>query len=259
MTIPRPGASADSARLASLGAALAAPARADIVCALLAGTAHTTSELARHVGVAVSTASEHIGVLVDAGLVETVPQGRHRYHRLAGLDVAAAIESLIAVPSTSPAPLPSVPAKLRACRSCYDHLAGRLGVGLRDGLHARGWVVDDALTDEGRRGLTAVGVDLARGATRRPLVRPCLDWSERRHHLAGLVPARVLDHAVAAGWLRRDPAQRRHLRLTPAGAVGFADAYGVAAERPLHQPGRNPPDGRSGTDQDAHHDLPQPR
>lgn len=228
----RPTAVSDEARrLAAIGAALSSPNRAAIVCALSGGTAHTTTELARHCGVALSTTSEHLAALLDAGLVVTAPQGRHRYHRLASAEVAAALEQLLATvvaPGSGTASLPRVPAKLRFCRSCYDHMAGRLGVAVHDGLVGRQWVADGALTDRGRRGLIDAGVDLERpDHSRRPELRSCLDWSERRHHLGGFAAERILRRSLEAGWLRRDAAQPRHLALTVSGRAGLATAFGV--------------------------------
>ena len=205
--------------MATVAAALATDTRAAIVCALMGGTAHTTTELARHAGVAPSTASEHVGRLVDAGLVVVYPQGRHRYVRLAGPAVAGAVEALAAVPlpPTGPAPLPRVPAGLAFARSCYDHLAGELGVGLCDRLTGGG----DRVTPDGAAVLARLGVDDGHP------VRTCLDWSQRRSHLGGPLGRRLLDRLLDDRWLTRHPTRRRELRLTARGRAGLLTEIGV--------------------------------
>jgi DNA-binding transcriptional ArsR family regulator len=218
----------DAPHLAAVGTALGSPARAGIVGALMGGTAHTARELADHVQVTPPTASEHLGRLLDAGVVVVEAQGRHRYYRLAGPEVAHAIEALlVAVPP--PPERPRVPAAMAFARSCYDHLAGELGVRLCDRLVAEtGDEVD--LTPEGRDLLAGWGVDLAdrRNGSRdhRPLVRTCLDWTQRRHHLAGAAGAGMLATFLDRGWLRRHPARRRELHLTAAGRTALAAHLG---------------------------------
>lgn len=211
----------DAQRVTEVAAALSAPARARIACALLSGTAHTGRELARHLKVAPSTASEHLGQLTAAGLVHVERQGRHRYYRLAGPEVADLLETLMAVPpDVAPVATPALPAGLAFARSCYDHLAGELGVGVYDGLVTldaiRVGSGAAALTGSGRDLLGALGIALPARATR-PAVRPCLDWSQRRHHLAGTVGAALLDVLLTRRWLHRNPHRRRELRLTDTG------------------------------------------
>lgn len=214
-------------RLATVAAALAAPARAEIVTALMAGTAHTGAELARHVGVAPSTASEHLGVLVATGLVAVEIQGRHRYFRLAGAEVATLVESMVA---TAPAPPRPRPPRLSAARSCYDHLAGELGVRVLDRLVELGAVEvageGAALTGAGRELLAGLGVDLP-GAPSRAVVRTCLDWTERRHHFGGVVGAGLLATMLARGWLRRAAREPRRLEVTATGRRGLAEELGI--------------------------------
>jgi DNA-binding transcriptional ArsR family regulator len=195
--------------LAEVAAVLADNSRATMCLALIDGRAWTVTELANAARVAPSTASEHVRTLADAGFVRTLKQGRHRYIRLAGPRVAELIERL--ADHADPAPPKGLRATVRArrlaaARTCYDHLAGRLGVAFRDGMLAEG-LIDDrdglAVTRHGRNTLAELGVELP--TTRRPLLRDCLDWTERREHLAGALPAAVLTRALSAGWLIRDP------------------------------------------------------
>jgi DNA-binding transcriptional ArsR family regulator len=196
-------------KLAEVASVLADNSRATMCMALIDGRAWTVSELAHAARVAPSTASEHVRTLTDAGFVRTLKQGRHRYIRLAGPQVAELIERL--ANHAGPEQPRSLRASVRArrlgeARTCYDHLAGRLGVALRDGMLAADLLTDRdglAITQHGRNTLAELGVDLP--GTRRPLLRDCLDWTERREHLAGAIPAAILQRALTAGWLVRDP------------------------------------------------------
>jgi DNA-binding transcriptional ArsR family regulator len=225
--------------LARLAGLLADPTRAAICLALLDGRAWTASELAHHVGVVASTASEQLSRLVAGGLLVEERQGRHRYLRLAGPDTAALVEELAAFADASdPGPTPA-PRSLREsvrrsaearARTCYDHLAGRLGVGIVDALLACGLITDDtglAVTPPGRTWLAGIGIDLdglRRGS--RPLVRSCLDWTERRPHLAGVLGAALRAHAMEAGWV--EPiGTGRALRVTPSGADALHGLLGI--------------------------------
>ena len=217
--------------MATVGALVGDPTRAEIRATLLDGRAHTVGELARHAGVAVSTASEHLGRLLDGGLVAVEAQGRHRYHRLAGPEVAALIESIQGLAVASSPVAVTAPAALTFARSCYDHLAGTVAVAVYDGLVADGWLgVDDArpvLTPAGDRRFGALGIDVAVLARRpRPVVRSCLDWTERRHHLAGALGAALLGVLVDRRWVVRRPSSRG-LDVTDAGLVALADEFGV--------------------------------
>ncbi len=223
-----------TSRLASVGAALADPTRATIVAALAGGTAHTAGELARHAGVVASTASEHLSRLIDAGLVAVEAAGRHRYYRLASPEVASLIESIDALDLTETSPIsrPHPGSEMAFARSCYDHLAGELGVRLHGALHDIGVLtsIDDVshLTDRGEDHLREIGIDLAPyRQSRRPLCRDCLDWTQRRHHLGGSVGAAILDHLLADGWVSRR-AERRILRVTERGRTRFEAHLGVA-------------------------------
>lgn len=221
----------DARRLAEVGRALASETRAGIVAALMDGTAHTGQELARHLGVAASTTSEHLGVLIDAGLVSVAAQGRHRYFRLANAEVAALLESTV-VSGDGVAP-PRVPAGLAYARSCYDHLAGRLGVEVYARLVSLDAIVATPggleLTPYGADLFTQLGVDPAVDTSpyRRPPLRACLDWSQRRHHLAGTLGARLLTALLDGGSVVRRSTNRRELRLTETGRATLQSHLGI--------------------------------
>ncbi|GAB2945388.1 winged helix-turn-helix domain-containing protein [Micromonospora polyrhachis] len=220
--------------LAQTAALLADETRAAFCMALLDGRAWTAGELARHAKVSPSTASEHLTRLIDGGLLAEDRQGRHRYVRLAGPAVAALVEDLASYsPLTAAAPhnlreSVRMSAEARA-RTCYDHLAGALGVAVFDAMRGRGLLADDrglAITGAGWAWLTDLGVDLAVGSGSRPMIRPCLDWTERRVHLAGVVGAALCDWAF-----RRHLVQRigsgRALLVTADGQRVFGEAFGI--------------------------------
>jgi DNA-binding transcriptional ArsR family regulator len=218
-------------QLSVIGSALADDTRAEILTLLMDGRAHTGSELARHVGMARSTTSEHLSKLLDAGLVAVEPQGRHRYFRLASRDVAQLLEALGATPTPTAAPRPSTPAALAFARTCYDHLAGELAVQLYDHLVARAHVHEDgdrlALTPSGLELFETIGVDTqAMRSSKRPQVRRCLDWTERRHHLAGAAGAALLGALLANRWVTQGP-QPRSLRVTNAGKKAFTGIFAL--------------------------------
>jgi DNA-binding transcriptional ArsR family regulator len=223
--------------------------RSSMLLALGDGRALAASTLAAEAGVAPSTASRHLSLLLDAGLVSVEPHGRHRYYRLAGPEVGELIEALARL-----APAAEVRSlregtrahALRAARTCYDHLAGRLGTDLmaalladgllaggdglfrpggEDRLSAPGCDVDYRLTGRGRRWLAAFGVEVTASGSR-PLVRYCLDWSEQRHHLAGALGSALLTRFFDLRWLERAPTGRS-LRVTGAGRSGLAETFGL--------------------------------
>ncbi len=218
------------ASLAEIGAVIGDPGRARMLVALLGGEALPAGELAWQAGVSPSTASGHLAQLVRAGLLAVLSQGRHRYYRLATPDVARLLETMLAVAATQAAPRhrPESPrdAALRQARTCYDHLAGRLGVAIADGLVAAGHLTlgDGAavLQPSGRRLLEELGVDLGRSTA----CRACLDWSERRHHLGGAVGTAMKRRFFALGWVERLP-ETRAVRLTPAGGEGLSRSLGL--------------------------------
>jgi DNA-binding transcriptional ArsR family regulator len=218
--------------LVRIGALLADPTRAQILVALMDGRARTGSELARHVGVAASTTSEHLGKLLDAALVCVEAQGRHRYWRLASASVAELLETLGA--STSAVmplpPAPRAPANLARARSCYDHLAGEIAVAIFDRLVADEHLaeVDHGLvvTPQGVERFASFGVDVAAmTSARRPLARACLDWTERKHHLGGAAGRALFDAFQTSGWLRRGR-QPRTIHLTDTGRKALHENFG---------------------------------
>ncbi len=220
--------------LAAFAALLADETRAGFCLALLDGRAWTAGELARHAGVAPSTASEHLGKLIAGGVLGEKRQGRHRYVRLADDRVAHLVEELTAYAAPGAAPAPrnlreSTAAHAMARgRTCYDHLAGRLGITITQALTSRGLLTQDtgfALTERGARWFGDVGIDLsARG--RRPLVRGCLDWTERRPHLAGVAGARLCGHALGAGWCVRIGSERA-VKVTADGERALYTLLGI--------------------------------
>ncbi|MET9428205.1 winged helix-turn-helix domain-containing protein [Streptomyces sp. NPDC003036] len=203
--------------LAAFAALFADETRASFCLALLDGRAWTAGELARHARVAASTTSEHLGRLVAGGVLVEERQGRHRYVRLAGERVAHLVEDLAA--QAGGGREPSAPRSLRAAsadsamargRTCYDHLAGRLGIAITQALTVRGLLRQDtgfALTDAGVGWFGARGIPLEPKG-RRPMARGCLDWTERQPHLAGIAGAALCRHALDAGWCVRIGSER---------------------------------------------------
>ncbi len=228
---------ATSNRIAEVAAAVGEPARAAMLAALMDGRALTATELAEVAAITPQTASGHLARLATAGLIVAEKQGRHRYHRLASAEVARMIESVMLVAggialSRPPRRVGPKDAALRHARTCYDHLAGHLGVSIADALRASGAVeiAGDAaaLTETGRARMQALGIlapDRDMRSTR-PVCRACLDWSERRPHLAGVLGAAICTHALDHGWIRRR-AGTRALEITPAGRIGFRQAFEI--------------------------------
>jgi DNA-binding transcriptional ArsR family regulator len=220
------------------------PARATMLHALMDGRALTATELAKAAGITPQTASGHLSRMTSVGLLSVERQGRHRYHRLATPSVARMLESIMEVaaelePDRSRLSVGPRDAAMRRARTCYDHLAGRLGVALADALTSRGHVelTGDAglLTASGLAFLGDLGIDtaplLARrtGRSGRVLCRPCLDWSERRPHLAGSVGAAICAHSLANGWTRRLEGTRA-VQITPTGERIFRERFGARIE-----------------------------
>jgi DNA-binding transcriptional ArsR family regulator len=229
-------------RMAEVAAVVGEPARAAMLTVLMDGRAWTASELAGVAGVTPQTASAHLARLVAAGLIAVERQGRHRYHRLASQAVARMLEGLMQHASASdwtrraPRPGPRDEA-LRHARTCYDHLAGRLGVAIADALLARGHIeiADEAglVTEAGAGFFSRIGIDLSGPQAHgrrvdRPVCRLCLDWSERRPHLAGRLGAALCRHSFHAGWVRRIEGTRA-VSVTPKGRTALTRHFGVSA------------------------------
>jgi DNA-binding transcriptional ArsR family regulator len=220
--------------IAAIAALAGDPARANMLTALLNGEALTATELALEANVTKQTASSHLSKLVDGGLVAVEAQGRHRYYRLADADVAGLLETLMGVAARAKAlrarPGPKEPA-LRHARVCYDHLAGELGVGLYDAFIKNKWMLPGpektfTLTRLGRVKVSTFNIDIADlEAGARPLCRACLDWSVRRHHIAGALGAAILDEIIERGWA----AQKRNSRVLEFTKIGEAGLRRVFA------------------------------
>lgn len=232
-------------RIAQIAAAMGEPARAAMLTALMDGRALTASELAGMAGVTPQTASAHLARLAEAGLVSRDKQGRHQYHRLADASVAHMLEGLMrhaaAQPAQRAAPRTGPREQsLREARTCYDHLAGGLGVAIADALVARGHVdlsgEAGIVTEQGTAFLTDLGIAPQRlGAGRarasgRVLCRPCLDWSERRPHIAGRLGAALCSHWLEQGWVER-VGDSRAVRVTRKGERLFWQHFGI--KKPL--------------------------
>ena len=225
-------------RFARIAAMISDPTRARMLSALMGGQYMAAGELADAAGVSAQTASTHITKLLDSELVVLRTQGRHRYLRLADAEIAHVLEalSLVAERGASASKWEQGAYKpLKAARTCYSHLAGELGVALFEGLLARGTIVPNdghfALSESGRAELQQLGVELPgiTAASARRFAYACLDWSERRDHLAGTLAVAILEHAIEKGWLRRN-AGSRALTLTPPGAKALAPW--IAVPRP---------------------------
>lgn len=225
--------------LATTAQLMGDPARAAMLVAMLDGRAFTAGELARTAGIAPSTASGHLAKLHDGGLITLYPQGRHRYFRLASADVGNMIERMMAVTSELAAahaiskPIFTGPRDqaLRRARVCYDHLAGEIAVGIADRMAQREELVMDrdgaVITPAGLALLENLGVppgmERERGNAH-ALCRPCLDWSERKPHLAGAIAAALLQRFQTLGWIKAMP-QGRALEILPKGRLGFEQVF----------------------------------
>jgi DNA-binding transcriptional ArsR family regulator len=240
----------DLSRAAELSAD---PARSKILVALTPGRELSASMLAQEAGVSRPTASAHLKKLTEGGLIAVRAEGKNRHYRLTGPAVADVLERLMEL--APPEPITSLrastrAAQLRRARSCYDHLAGRLGVGLMQSMLDRGFLhggdggfdpdgadadrsscygrdLDYELTSSGQQFLDDMGLRLPGG--RRPLIRYCVDWTETRHHLAGQLGRALRDHVLEMGWVEQRP-ESRALRITPDGAVGIEKTFGLAVE-----------------------------
>jgi DNA-binding transcriptional ArsR family regulator len=225
-------ADADIATPASL---IGDPTRATFLTALADGTALPASELAQRAGVSASTASVQLAKLVEGGLLEVERTGRHRYYRLADSSIAGAIEALAVIAPHRPATSlkqARAGSELQAARTCYDHLAGALGVALLDALQRRRLLSAELeVTPRGAERFARLDIDvddLTRG--RRPLTRPCLDWTERRHHLAGALGAALATRFLELGWIERRPTSRA-VRVTDKGRRSLKHELAISVDR----------------------------
>jgi DNA-binding transcriptional ArsR family regulator len=225
----------DIAMVASL---VGDPARSNMLTALMTGRALTATELAHQAGITPQTASSHLSKLEAGGLIEQEKQGRHRYYRLSDSDVAGVLEGLAGLAARAGHMRlrtgPKDPA-LRRARVCYDHLAGDLGVQMLDSMKQQRLVRQHQheikLTAEGARFMaSALQIDAEKLVhPRRPLCKACLDWSERRHHLAGTLGAAVMSRFTELKWAARDPTPgSRVVNFTRAGEKRFAALFGDA-------------------------------
>lgn len=220
--------------IAEVASLVGNPARANILTALLDGQALTAGELAYVAQVSPQTASGHLGKLAQARLLTVAKQGRHCYYRLASPLIGRMLEGIMAVAADGPPryrPAWRGDEALKELRTCYDHLAGRLAVALADALAARRHILLTAdggiVTAEGTDFLARFGLDMERvGQGKRAFCRPCLDWSERRPHLAGAIGAALAHRCFETGWVARLP-DTRALSLSPAGRAGFAEVFGL--------------------------------
>ena len=222
-----------AANLVEVAALVGDTARATMLAALMGGQALTGSELAYLARISRPTASEHLAKLVEARLIAVTKQRRYRYYRIASPLVATMLESMKAVAAIEVPPRYQPRSArddaLRFARTCYDHLAGKLGVAIADALVAKNHVVlgldGGEVTDAGAAFLRELGADLTSRRSKRIFCRPCIDWSERRYHVAGLVGTEICRCCLELGWLTRER-DTRAVRITPAGQIGLAQAFG---------------------------------
>lgn len=226
-------------QIARVAALVGEPARTAMLLALMDGRALTAHELAAAGHISPATASRHLQLLAESGLLRVERQGRHRYHRLASVEVARVLEGIMQLAALSAPKVQRVAtgprdAAMRLARTCYDHLAGRIAVAMAQRLIEDGAVVveDDTavVTDAAGAALEGLGLRselvYARGPGNRPPCRPCLDWGERRVHLAGRLGSVLCSHCLQMGWLLQQP-KTRALELTPRGALAFREWLGT--------------------------------
>lgn len=218
--------SALESSMATLAAAMADVSRMKILCALMDGRAWTATELATVAEISASTASAHLARLLQNKLVSCLSQGRHRYYRLAGSDVAEILEQLMGVSGKRLyLPVIHTPVSLRKARTCYDHLAGEIAVRLYHSLVKKGWLKEDgtALTEAGRDHFSRLGIALDDERKRKDCYA-CLDWSERRYHIGGRVGAAMFLHFQHKGWITRTPGYREVV-ITASGKQAFRTLF----------------------------------
>lgn len=219
-----------NANVSEIAAAIGEPARMRMLSCLMDGHARTSTELAIVAGVSASTASVHLTRLLDARLVKVHAQGKHRYYALSGPEVADVLEGMMVLAGAKQKFVPSTPDRLRLARTCYDHMAGTLGVALHDACAKRGWLrVGESyeLTSAGARQFATLGVDVdAARALRRRFACACLDWSERKPHLGGALGAALLQVALKKKWVTQE-LDERELAITARGKREMLGVFGV--------------------------------
>src|SRR6266852_3300234 len=225
----------DEAAVSKIAAAIGEPARARMLYCLIDGRARTSTELAVVANVTPSTASVHLHRLKTQRLVRVFAQGKHRYYGLEGANVAAVLEALsVLAGGARDAFEPNTPNRLRAARTCYDHIAGALGVSLHDRFKAVGWLsggldADNAydLTPDGAKAFEVLGIDIEATRTlRRRFAYACVDWSERRPHVGGAVGAALLNVALKRKWVVQD-LDSRALGVTSLGRREILTRFGL--------------------------------
>jgi len=227
---------AEDTAVSKIAAAIGEPARARMLFYLLDGRARTSTELAIVANVSPSTASVHLQRLADLRLVKVLAQGKHRYYNLASANVATALEALSVLAGGSRENfVPNTPNELRAARTCYDHIAGSLGVALHDAFKAKGWISNGSrdesaydLTPAGTKAFTALGIDVGSiRARRRRFAYACVDWSERRPHVGGAAGAAILNVALKRKWVVQE-LDSRALIVTRSGRREFQSRFGIS-------------------------------
>ncbi len=225
----------DGPVIANVAALIGDPARANMLSALMDGRALTMSELALAAGISLPTGNSHLAKLQQARLVESEKQGKHRYFRIAGPEVAAVLEALMDLAQVTGAVRVRTGPRdeaMRRARVCYDHIAGEAGVGLFKAMVIQKHLLlpegEIVVSNSGRQFFTGLGISVAAlEQGRRPVCRTCLDWSERRHHLGGALGAAILDAFLDRRWLKR--LEGRVLMTTPAGRLAFSRHFGLRA------------------------------
>ena len=223
-----------SAKLATVAACAGDPARASMLSALMDGRAFTAGELSSVAGVTPQTASGHLTRMVDAGLLTVASQGRHRYYRLSSPLVAQMLEGMMVVAASGA--MRSGPGNdaMRMARTCYDHLAGRLGVGIAQRLVDAGHLTltdqGGEVTNSGKTFFSRLGLDLDAMPAHRTFCRPCMDWSERRYHLAGVLGDRIMHFCFDEGWIKQKP-KSRVVEVTALGTRKFREVFGLRLDQ----------------------------
>lgn len=205
-------------QLAAVAAAIGDKTRIRMLCALMDGRAYTATELSTVADISASTASSHLARLQEQRLINCIPQGRHRYFRLANLQVAETLEKLMGLVADQITLRSKTPQRLRLARTCYDHMAGELAVALHDRLCSMGWMDSEhyTLSRDGQQGCERLGLLIAPMTGQRKFACACLDWSERRPHLGGHLGAMLLIGFEKQGWIVRQ-LDSRALQLTTTG------------------------------------------